>query len=130
MTLPTYAWPNFLIQTAYPDNSYKPTLGGSYQFATRPTAPFQRIFTLTYAAMVYFQNAGGALDPTINPENNIWALELFYQSVQQFGNFTFNHPAYGPLICKFGAPLLIPEGAPDGGGSIPNVVITLVEQPL
>lgn len=130
MTLPVYAWPNFLVQTQYPDNSYRPTLGGSYQFATKPTAPPQRIFTLTYAAMVYYLNPDGFLNPAIDPDNNLWGLEVFYRGVQTYGNFTFNHPAYGPLICKFSTPLLIPAGQPDGGGSVLNVVVTLVEQLL
>lgn len=130
MTIPVYGWPNHKVSTQYPDNSYRLQLGGAYTFATKPNAPPQRTFTLTYAAMVYYIGENGFPDPAPDLDNNLWALELFYQSVETFGNFTYNHPVYGPLICKFANPLAIPAGETDGGGSVTNLTITLVEQPL
>lgn len=119
----------FSFSTQYPETGTRIQLGQSYQFDTPPTAPDQRLFTLTLGGMAYFVDAGGQLDLTQAPERNLGALEAFYNTHKRAISFTLPHPVYGDVSVKFNRPLSIPAGLPGGGGAVPDFDIELIEQP-
>lgn len=113
----------FRFSTQYPQSGTRIQLGRSYQFDTPPEAPDQRIFKLKLQGMKYFDS------PNTSPGRNMFVLEQFYNDHKLATSFTFNHPVYGPVICKFNRPLAIPEGIVDGDGALPEFEVELVEQP-
>ena len=119
----------FTYQTRYPESGIRVQLGNSYQYDVAPEAPDQRIFTLTLPGMQYFLTAGGAIDTVTSPERNMAVLENFYNQHKRAVEFTFNHPVYGALQCKFNRPLEVPDGIPDGGGVLNDVTVELIEIP-
>jgi hypothetical protein len=119
----------FTYSVQYPESGTRIQLGGSYQFDALPDAPDQRIFMLNVQGMAYFTDAGGVIDTVINPDRNMAGLEAFYNTHKRATAFTFNHPIYGAVSCKFLNPLKIPEGIAGGGGNIATFSVELIEQP-
>lgn len=119
----------FTYSTRYPESGTRIQLGRSYQYDEPPTAPDQRVFVLTVAGMAYFFDAQDDLDLTTEPGRNLGKLEAFYNTHKRAEPFTFEHPIYGSLTCKFQAPLQVPEGNPGGFGTVPAFEVELIEQP-
>lgn len=78
--------------------------------------------------MKYFVS-NGVLDKTKEPEINMARLEQFYDLHKLHATFTYNHPVYGELMCRFNKPLKVPEGTPGGQGFVPNIEVELIEMP-
>lgn len=116
------------VSTEYPNSGTQIQLGKSYAFTAPPEAPDQRKFTLKFAAMKYFM-ANGVIDSTIEPKINLAALEIFYSLHKMHATFTYPHPVYGDLACRFSKPLKIPEGVKGGGGVHENIEIEMIEVP-
>ena len=98
-------------EVIYPNSSVQVQFGGGYTFAAPPSAPDQRIFRLYFTGMRWYLS--DADDGTIDYEtradaDNVGVLDQFYQSVRQWGNFTYNHSIYGALTVKFKNPLSLP----------------------
>lgn len=119
----------FTYSTRYPDSGARIQFGGSYQFDTLPDSPDQRIFVLHFSGMKYFLTAGGAIDKTVFTNRNMGVLEQFYLDNKKAIAFTFNHPVYGALQCKFNRPLEIPEGIVGGDGVVQPFDVELIEIP-
>lgn len=125
----TFNFPMHLVSTKYPANGQSISFGGAYTFTSEPDAPDNRQFTLTFAGMKYF-TASGAVDYATNAAiNNVGALEQFYQRNGRWKSFTYPHPVYGDVVCKFLNPLDLPKGTPGGDGALPNFDVVMVEQP-
>lgn len=119
----------FRFSTKYPQSGTRIQLGRSYQFDTPPEAPDQRIFVLKLQGMQYIVGSQGNLNANLEPERNMLALENFYNDHKLATSFTFDHPVYGSLTCKFNRPLEIPEGLAGGDGVLPEFEVELIEQP-
>lgn len=119
----------FTYSTRYPDSGIRIQLGRSYQFDVMPEAPDQRIFTLSLKGMFYFVDGEGAIDITSHPERNLGLLDKFYNDHKRAKSFTFNHPVFGALECKFNTPLEIPMGKEGGNGYVENIQVELIEIP-
>jgi len=119
----------FRYSTKYPQSGTRIQLGRSYQFDTPPEAPDQRIFVLKLQGMKYFLTGQNTLDLTIEPGRNMAKLEQFYNEHKRAVSFTFDHPVYGSLTCKFNTPLEIPEGIAGGDGALPEFEMELIELP-
>ncbi|MDB2579671.1 hypothetical protein N9Y00_11755 [Tateyamaria sp.] len=119
----------FRYSTKYPQSGSRIQLGRSYQFDTPPEAPDQRIFVLKLQGMKYFLGGQGNLNANIEPDRNMLALENFYNDHKRAVSFTFVHPVYGALTCKFNNPLEIPEGITGGDGALPEFEVELIELP-
>lgn len=119
----------FTYSTKYPESGTRIQLGRSYQFDALPAAPDQRIFKLNLMGMKYFVTSGGELDLVTNPSRNMAVLEAFYNEHKRAVAFTFNHPVYGAVNCKFNLPLEIPEGITGGDGALPSFNVELIEIP-
>jgi hypothetical protein len=78
--------------------------------------------------MQYFV-VNGSIDRSVHPEYNLALLDDFYGLHKLHATFTYNHPVYGPLSCRFNKPLKIPEGKEGGNGVVENIEIELVEMP-
>lgn len=125
----TFDFPYHLFSTKYPESGNRMQLGNSYVFASEPSAPDQRTITLEFSAMKYYTGAGGVISATINPQVNMWALELFYQRHKLWKNFIYKHPVYGDMKVKFNKPIDIPAGIPGGLGATKSFSIELIEMP-
>jgi len=127
------AFPNLhhKFETIYPDSSTRVQFGKSYVFTAPPTAPDQRTFRLSFTGMRYYtvDDQGLVIDTDPTKLNNLAVLDNFYQSVRLYGIFTYTHPIYGPLACRFSKPLQIPKGLPNGNGVVEDFTVELMEQP-
>lgn len=119
----------FRSSTRYPESGTRIQLGRSYQFDTPPEAPDQRTFLLKMQGMKYFVDGNGNVTAATAPERNMLALEDFYNTHKRATSFTFEHPVYGSLTCKFNRPLQIPEGIVGGDGALPDFEVELIEIP-
>jgi hypothetical protein len=123
-----FNFPYHTFETKYPASGTQIQMGRSYTYTAPPEAPDQRKFRLKFRAMKYFV-ANGTVDPTTEPEINLAALENFYQLHKMHATFTYIHPVYGQLACRFNKPLSIPSGTIGGDGVVENIEVELVEVP-
>ncbi len=124
-----FSFPNHRVSTEYPDSSLRMQMGNSYQFSAPPPAPDQRKFILKFAVMKWFVTPSGGLDLNTHPDINLALLDQFYNQVKLWGTFTYSHPVYGDLSCRFNKPLVIPEGVEQGNGTVMNIQVELIEVP-
>lgn len=125
----TFPCTYFTYATRYPDSGTRIQFGNSYQFDAGPTAPDQRIFTLTLSGLQYFVDGGGAIDLAEEPGRNMAVLEDFYNTHKLHVAFDLPHPVHGTISCKFNRPLEVPSGIAGGGGVVQDVNIELIEIP-
>jgi hypothetical protein len=64
---------------------------------------------------------------TTDPQRNARALELFYDTHEQWDPFVYTHPHLGRLWVRFAAPVNVPAAAPNSGGLIEAFEIELVD---
>lgn len=124
-----FDFPYHKVSTDYPESSFRANLGGSYQFSAPPVAPDQRVFKLRFALLKYFSGSDGKIDNLVQPELNMGRLEAFYNAHKLHATFTYPHPVYGNVSCRFNKPLRIPEGLTSGDGAIQGIEIEFIEQP-
>jgi hypothetical protein len=132
MPLPVFDFPYHRVSTTYPESSIRVRFGRSYQFASKPNAPPERLFKLRFPTMKYYtkwEEGEEVLDTTINPKLNLYVLEQFYQAVELYGTFTYPHPVHGNLTVRFSKPLVLPEGRENGNGASEEFDIELIEVP-
>lgn len=125
----TFNFPYHTYATNYPDSSFRAKLGNSYQYSAAPTAPDQRIFVLKFPLLKYFVAPNGDLDRTKEPLMNMALLDDFYRLHKMHLSFTYKHPIYGNLTCRFNKPLNVPDGLGGGDGAILGISIELLECP-
>jgi hypothetical protein len=99
---------------------------GGWQFNARPTTPYQRKFTVTLYGMRWYFRSDGTFDDKMNVNFNARALEMFYEQHETWSPFTFRHQHFGPLVCRFNAPLQVPPGIKNSGGLIDTVEVSLI----
>ena len=126
-TSPTFDFPNHMVEEKYPESGTRLTLGNSYTFATPPTAPDQRIFTLTFQTMWRGLNGNGTVDVTSQPGNNMGALRDYYEDHKLYKTFQYQHPWLGLLNVRFNQPLQMPKGKPDGRGWSEGFTVEFIE---
>lgn len=124
-----FNFPYHKVSTEYPESSFRAQLGNSYQFTAPPTAPDQRIFILKFNMLKWFTVAGGGLNRTAWPEINLALLDDFYNAHKLHATFTYKHPIYGDLNCRFNKPLKIPEGVEGGDGAVKDIQLEFIEVP-
>lgn len=118
------------VETQYPESSIRVQFGKSWQFAAKPDAPDQRVFKLTFSGFKYYIDENGQVEAETNEfVNNLYSLELFYQSVRLYEKFVYPHPVYGNVVVRFNKPLLVPKGVHGGNGVVEDFTIEFVEQP-
>lgn len=127
--MPTFPAQYFTFSTRYPESGSRLQLGRSYMWSSEAEGPDQRRFILTVSGMTYFVDANDAPDRAKAPGRNMWVLEDFYMLHRLHEEFTFNHPAYGAVTCKFNRPLEVPAGVPGGSGTLPPFEVELLEIP-
>lgn len=98
-------------------------------YTSPPVAADQRTFNVKVQGMQYFLDETNALDLSIESGRNMAVLEAFYNTHKMYMNFDFTHPVYGIVVCKFSAPLEIPEGISGGNGIFPAFDLELIEIP-
>lgn len=125
----TFDFPYHTCATEYPESSTRVKFGRSYDFATKPDSPDQRVFTLKFALLKYFVDGSDVIDLTPNPKWNLAVLEAFYAAHRTWDTFIYPHPVYGNLNVKFNKPLKIPEGEIGGDGAVKDINLELIEQP-
>lgn len=124
-----FDFPNHRFSTKNPESGFRAKLGNSYQFSAAPSAPDQRVFVLKFPLLKYFLNNDGTINAGAEAEINLARLEQFYQVHKMHLTFTYPHPVYGDVPCRFNKPLEIPEGLPQGQGAVLNIEVELLEQP-
>ena len=129
--LPVFDFPYHLTETRYPQNGTSVQFGGSYNFTAKASGPPQRVFALEFATLMWYEDFyTGQVDPIINQNINAGALDLFYRLVQLSDHFTYPHPVYGNLRCRFLKPLVLPKSIPGGTGATERWSVELIEVPL
>lgn len=123
-----FNFPYHRVSTKYPNSGTQIQLGRSYVYTAPPEAPDQRRFVLKFRALKYFL-VNGVVDQVTNAEINLGALELFYNLHKMHATFTYPHPVYGDLACRFARPLEIPDGTEGGSGVVENIEVELIEVP-
>lgn len=124
-----FNFPYHKVSHRYPESSFVAQLGNSYQYSAAPTAPDQRIFTLYFALMKWFVTPQGQLDKAAFPEINLALLEDFYNTHKRHYTFTYPHPIFGELSCRFNKALMIPAGVTDGQGIVQSIELEFIEVP-
>jgi hypothetical protein len=126
----TFDFPYHRVRTEYPDSTTKVQMGKGWVYPVKPDAPDQRRFVLTMDGMQYFVDPiTGEISSTINPQRNMLALELFYRSVQCWGEFNYVHPIYGATNVRFNIPLSVPQGIKDANGLLEPFELSFIEIP-
>lgn len=128
-TTSVFDFPNHTVEDKMQDPQTRVTLGNSYQFATPPSAPVPRIFTLAFETMWRGLNADGTIDTTTRAQMNAGALYNFYQTYMLHKTFQYPHPWFGMVNVRFNQPLVIPKGRIGGDGWCEAFTIELMEQP-
>ena len=125
----TFNFPMHRVSTEYPESSNTLKFGGGYQFATKPNAPDQMIFKLSFDGMWYFLNSSNVLDAAVNPTRNMRALEIFYETHRMYEIFVYPHPTRGNQNVRFNKPLIVPEGVINGYGLVQPFGLEFIHQP-
>ena len=99
----------------------------SWQFSSRPTAPYQRKFKVSLYGMRWYLNDDNSFDFTTNAQFNARALERFYERNETWNPFIFNHQHFGQLTCRFAGALTVPAGEVNSGGKIKLVEVNLIQ---
>lgn len=124
---------NFPFHQVAEDNPVPGTsvqFGQAYQFNSGPTAPLQRMFTLTMSGMRVYTNDDGTIDGSTNTRNdNMKVFYDFWQAHYLHVSFVYVHPLHGSMLCRFGQPLKLPTPTPGGYGIYPDFQVQLIEQP-
>lgn len=116
--------------TAYPESGERMQLGNSYMYTAAPVAPDQRVITLYFSYMRnYWHAALNAPDVLVDPRNNFYRLEQFYQRHRMWKRFLYTHPQYGPLTVTFNTPLKTPKVKEGGLGIVEAFSLELLEHP-
>ncbi|WCD44160.1 hypothetical protein Lumi_021 [Xylophilus phage Lumi] len=124
----TFNFPFHAVSTKHNSDGSAVKLGRGYTYTSKPTAPSQRLFTLSFQAMQYFGTDGNP-NKAIKPQINMAVLDDFYLAHELWSDFIYPHPVYGNVVVKFNKPLEIPEGLPGGNGVTKSFSIELMEQP-
>lgn len=129
MTMETFDFPLHTFATDYSDSSTRVKFGVGYTFASEPSAPEERIFTLKFPLLKYFLTPDNKPDLQKMPQINLYLFEAFYGRHRMWKKFRYIHPVYGEKTVRFHEPLRIPEGKKDGDGAVENIEIKLIEIP-
>ena len=129
MPLQTFNFPNHRLEVEYPTSSTQVQFNNSWVFTMKPSAPDQRIFKLSFAAMRWYMQSNGTIDLTTDAANNVGALDKFYRDHLLYQTFYYASP-YGTLTVRFKNPLVIPKGEPGGFGVVKDLSVEFLEQPL
>jgi hypothetical protein len=124
MSYERFDFPYHQVADRYPESSTVVQYGKGYRFASKPRAPDQIKFELTFPAMWFFvQNKYDAngypyslLDNNTEPKRNIARLISFYERHQMWKKFEYFHPWRGIQICRFDKPLDVPKVVPGSMG--------------
>lgn len=124
-----FEFPYHRVETDYPESGIQVEFGNNYVFNSKPDAPDMRTFTLSFPTMLYYLDSQGQIDKSHKPEMNMAALEDFYQQHRTWKSFTYPHPVYGDVTCRFKEPLRVPKPRKGGSGAVESFSIKLVESP-
>ncbi|GJE78091.1 hypothetical protein [Methylorubrum suomiense] len=123
MAIPVFDFPFHTPNDEYPGGSTV-KFGRGYRFAARPNGPDEIITHLRFETMFVYQTvAGGAVNQTVDPQLNIFALNKFYEDVGMWGPFTYNHHRAGAVRARFNKPLVMPKTAKAEPGKVGGKVV-------
>lgn len=133
--LDIFWWYKFSFSTVYPESGTRVQFGNNWIFSSKPNAPDQRIFKLTFGALKYIvfidpETGAQSTDVVNELQYNLGALEYFYQQHRLWKSFSFWHPVHQWTLCRFNKPFEVPVGAPGGSGFVNNINVELIEQPV
>jgi hypothetical protein len=97
-----------------------------WNFSSKPNVPYQKSFIVKVQGMQWYLLGNGLFDEVTNPAYNARLLEKFYETHGTWDNFTFPHPHFGNLSCRFKDPLEIPDAIPSSGGLIEAFEVKLI----
>lgn len=123
----TFDFPYHTVRTQYPNSGDSMVLGKSYEFTSKPKAPDQRLFILSFPGMKLFVNTDGTINTTTLPKLNYRVLEQFYEAHRQWDTFIYPHPYLGNINVRFATPLNGPNPIPKGNGALEGFEIQLKE---
>lgn len=127
MALQRFDFPYHSVGTRFPNRSNKITLGGNWDYTTRPKTPPSREFTLKFGVVKFWDDAEV---PTLSAREKSYCanlLEDFYAAHETHEPFIYEHPRHGDLIVKFLKPLDFRPGAAGDEGIIRDFQLVLKE---
>jgi hypothetical protein len=125
----TFNFPYHEVQDEYPESSARLKFGGGYEFASKPTAPDQVVFVLTFPGMWYYENPPGTVNTATNATRNMGALQAFYEAHRLYEKFDYPHPRRGTVSVRFEKPLKTPRVIPKANGLCEPFEVRLIMQP-
>lgn len=110
MSLPRFDFVG-LPSDEYSQNSEQITFGRGYVFASAPRGPNQITTRISFPkGLWWFEDPiTRVMNLTVHPTLNIAALKTFYEDVQMWKVFEYDHPHRGVLRYRFSKPLVIPK---------------------
>lgn len=124
----SFDFPHHSLSTEYQQEGLTTLLGGNYTYAVRGSKPEQRIFTLYFRGLKYFQDNSGLIDTAIKPDLNMGRLEQFYSQFKLSRSFYYQHPSYGKIKVRFNKSLKIPKLIQNSDGWVGDFQLELVEE--
>jgi hypothetical protein len=125
----TFNFPYHIEKTNYPAIENRMQFGNSYEAVSKPTAPYQRVFVLSFPGMMTYLDSGGAVDYSTNATINYETLRKFYEDHGLWDKFIYPHPKFGNVTVRFAQPLAAPDPVPMGNGAQGPFEIQFREQP-
>lgn len=125
MALARFDFPFHNVQHGRTNPAPHVQFNNGWTFSAKPTSPEIRTFTLTFSGMQYFVNAGGAIDITTKPQQNMQVMDNFYVAHGTWDTFVYAHPVFGDVNVRFSEPLDVPKLKRDG--VVEDFTLKLVE---
>lgn len=113
-------------ETLPPDPIQTVSMNG-WTFSAKPTVPYVRKFKITLYGMRWYLQTSGLFDSTTDPTFNARRLEAFYEANGTWDNFTYVHPHFGSMQCRFSGALTIPAALPNSAGLIDGFQVELIQ---
>ena len=121
--------PDSQVPVMMPREASEGSSFNGWNFAAKPTTPFQRSWKLTLHGLYWvLDDVTGHFDNVTNPTINAKRLEEFYQTHETHEPFDWQHPHIaGTIQVRFKERVEIPAGEMNSNGLIAPFDVMLVE---
>ena len=107
-----------------PDEPSPIRLNG-YDYAPKPSSPYQRSFDVTLYGMRWYIDPTG-LDESVDTEHNVGRLLSFYRQHRLFKSFILRHEYLGLIQCRFSSPVNPEAAIGNGDGLVEKIELKLI----
>lgn len=112
--------------TVPPEQQQQSIQFNGWTFSSKPNVPYQKGFKIMMHGLRWFLQTNGLYDNTTSPTVNARRFEEFVQTHGTWKAFTFPHPHFGNLECRFKALPTVPPGIENSDGLIEPFEVELI----